>query len=58
MVVMTVFFVRIQSWDENIGDSPLYDRSNSREQNAKLGHESIQKLFGKKVRVTVEVIED
>lgn len=51
-------FVRIQSWDENIGDNPLYDRKNSREDNAKLGHESIQKLLGKKVRVTIEVIED
>ena len=51
-------FVRIQSWDENIGDNPLYDRENSREENAKLGHQSIQTLFGKKVRVTIEVLED
>ena len=51
------FFVKFQSWDDEITKNPVYDRSNSREENAKLGHESIQKLFGKKVRVTVEILE-
>lgn len=50
-------FVRIQSWDENITEDVMYDRKNSREDNALLGHKSIQTLFGKKVRITIEVIE-
>lgn len=51
-------FVRIQSWDEDIYDNPLYDPKDSREDRMKLGHKSIQELFGKKIRVTIEVVED
>lgn len=50
-------FVRLQSWDETISEDIMYDRKNRREDNAMLGHKSIQNLFGKKVRVTIEVIE-
>lgn len=51
-------FLRIQSWDESIGDNDMYDQAASRETNSKLGHKSIYSLSGKKVRVTVEIIED
>lgn len=51
-------FVRIQSWDESIENNPMYDYEDSREVRAKLGHESMHSLIGKKIRVTIEVIEE
>jgi len=51
-------FVRIQSWDENFYDHPNYKDNASKYENYKLGHQSIQELMGKKVRVTVEVIDE
>lgn len=51
-------FVRIQSWDEDIYDNPLFDDKMSRQEKSKLGHESIHSLAGKKIRVTIEVIEE
>lgn len=50
-------FVRIQSWDEEIFDHPEFDDEANGEQRLKYGHKSIQELFGKKIRVTIEVIE-
>lgn len=51
-------FVRIQSWDEDIYDNPMFDDRMSRQEKSQLGHESIRSLAGKKVRVTIEVIEE
>lgn len=51
-------FVRIQSWDDQISEHPMYDKRDSREDKAKLGHQSIQSLFGKKVKVTIEVVDE
>lgn len=45
-------FIRIQSWDESIFDHPNYE-----DKRYEIGHESIRNLLGKKVRVTVEVID-
>lgn len=44
--------------DEDIYDNPLFDDKMSRQEKSKLGHESIHGLAGKKIRVTIEVIEE
>lgn len=46
-------FVRIQSYNENLD----FSKDNKYER-AKAGHASAHALIGKKVRVTIEVIED
>lgn len=50
-------FVRIQSWDESIYDHPQFDKTDTREERIEYGHKSIRQLFGKKIRVTIEVLE-
>ncbi len=52
-----LMFVRLQSYDEDIWDNPLYDRDESKEDRAKISHESIRSLLGKKVKVTVEILD-
>ena len=44
--------------DEGIYDNPMFDDRMSRQEKSQLGHESIRSLAGKKVRVTIEVIEE
>ena len=51
-------FLRIQSWDESIVDNVMYDVKDSREQKANLSHKSMNSLIGKKIRVTIEIIEN
>lgn len=51
------FFIRLQSWDESIFDNVMYDRKNYSQENAQLGHETLQSLVGKKIRITIEEIE-
>lgn len=50
-------FVRIQSWDESIYDHPQFDKTDTREEKMQYGHTSIRQLLGKKIRVTIEVVE-
>ncbi len=45
------FFVKLQSWDESVASAPIPDAAQS-------AHRFFRSLIGKKVRVTVEVIED
>ncbi len=45
------FFIRLQSWDESVAQVPLTHA-------ALEGHRFFRALIGKKVRVTVEVIEE
>lgn len=45
------FFIRLQSWDESVTQVPLTHA-------AAEGHRFFRALIGKKVRVTVEVIDD
>lgn len=51
-------FFSIQSWDDSIMEHPEYNSREYSEKNAKLGHPIMQQLNGKKVRLTVEILED
>lgn len=61
-------FLRIQSWDESILNKPNtddedydendYDTNETKPERALRGHKSIHQLIGKKVRVTIEILED
>lgn len=51
-------FVRVQSWDEEIYNHPQYDKTDTREEKIQYGHKSIRQLMDKKIRVTIEVIDD
>ncbi len=49
-------FVRIQSWSENFHDKKGYGYS--LQERLEGGHEEIKQIFGKKIRVTIEILED
>lgn len=55
-------FVRIQSWDESIFKNAAaeneYIENETKQKRALRGHKSINKLVGKKVRITIEILED
>lgn len=51
-------FIRIQSWDEDIWEHPDDSCNLSTVERAQLGHQSIHELIGKKIRVTIEVIDE
>ena len=50
-------FVRIQSYDESIFEHYLYEK-NCKHENSKLGHETVQSLIGKKIKVTIEILDN
>lgn len=49
-------FILIQSWDEDMFDLPGTGKMSS-EKIVQLGHNSIRELFGKKIRVTIDIVE-
>lgn len=51
-------FVRIQSWDDDVWEHPNESERLSTIERAQLGHKSIHELIGKRVRVTIEVIDE
>lgn len=49
-------FIRIHSYDDSIFSHYLYEK-NDKIQNSELGHKSANSLKGKKIKVTVEIID-